>query len=263
MPAHDAERDARDRAGFASDVCQTAINLALNADLAVFPCSDDKRPTIAGWPERASTDPEAIWRLWHERPGPLIGVATGARSGVSVLDVDRKHPTAVAWWLDSYPLLLPTRTYRTRSGGLHLWFKHRDGVRNSQGKICLGVDSRGEGGFVVHWFAGGYECLDPSPPAPWPAWLLAELTPRPAPRPRPRPGGSNDSRRLDGILRRLGSAREGERNGVLFWAACRLDERRMRQGEIEALLLPVALNVGLSESETRRTIASAMGRAVA
>jgi hypothetical protein len=61
----------------------------------------------------------------------------------------------------------------------------------------------------------------------------------------------------------LGSAREGERNGLLFWAACKLREHGMQQSEVEGLLLPVAISIGLDGVEARRSIASAMRRAVA
>jgi hypothetical protein len=158
---------------------------------------------------------------------------------------------------------MPTRVYRTRSGGLHCWFRHREGVKNTQGKIEPGVDTRGEGGFAVFWFAAGFECLDHSPLALWPAWLLAETAPKPAPPKHSYRPASNGSAVIDGIRRRLSEARVGERNGVLFWAACRLDERGIRQGEIEALLLPVARGIGLTEFEIRRTIGSAMGRTAA
>jgi hypothetical protein len=253
------------------DVCRLAQNLARNCGYYVFPVrliGDKKFPARSereggqGFKD-ATNDPDEIAWLWTNWPGDLIGIRTGLLSGVSVLDVDQKHPTAVAWWQDSHPLLLPTRTFRTRSGGLHLWFQHRLGVKNSQGRICLGVDTRGEGGFVVYWFGAGFECLDQSPLAPWPTWLLPELTPRLPLRPYRVASGGNGSAALDGILRRLSNAREGERNGVLFWAACRLDERRMRETEIKGLLWPVAISIGLSEVEARRTIASAMGRTVA
>jgi hypothetical protein len=249
----------------AEEALRLALNLGRNCGYHVFPCGDDKRPMILGWPERASADPEAIWQLWHKRPGSLIGVATGAPSGVSVLDIDQKHPEGVAWWQYNRHRLLPTLTVGTRSGGLHLWFRHQESVRNTQAKIALGVDTRGDGGYVIHWFAAGLPCLDQSPPAPWPSWLLTQLARQPAP--QPQLYGSNrsrnDSAALDGILRRVGNAREGERNGLVFWAACKLRERNMQQSDVEGLLLPVAISIGLDAVEARRSIASAMRRAVA
>jgi hypothetical protein len=66
-----------------------------------------------------------------------------------------------------------------------------------------------------------------------------------------------------GIVRRVAEAREGERNAMLFWAACRLLERGMRRIDVEALLISTAVSIGLSDIEVRRTIASAQGRAAA
>jgi Bifunctional DNA primase/polymerase, N-terminal len=70
----------------------------------------------------AAREPEAIAALWHSRPGPLIGIATGESSRIDVLDIDVKHPESCAWWYQHHHRLPPTRTFRTRSGGLHLYF---------------------------------------------------------------------------------------------------------------------------------------------
>ena len=112
------------------------------------------------------------------------------------------------------------------------------------------------------WFAAEFACHDHSPPAPWPAWLRDALTPPPRPAVQYR-GPINPNRAIAGISRRLSVAQEGERNALLFWAACRLAERGMRQQEVEALLIPIAINVGLTDSGVRRTITSAQGRAAA
>jgi hypothetical protein len=66
-----------------------------------------------------------------------------------------------------------------------------------------------------------------------------------------------------GIVRRVAEAREGERNAVLFWAACRLLERGMHLRDVETLLIRAAVSTGLSDFEARRTITSAQGRAAA
>jgi hypothetical protein len=247
------------------EALRLAINLARSSSYAVFPCGDDKRPTVKDWPNRASTDPDAIARTWRDHPGPLIGVVTGPRSGVSVLDIDVGHPEACIWWKHHHHRLPRTRAYRTRSGGFHLYLNHRDGVGNSQGKIATGVDTRGEGGYVIFWFAAGLECLEASPPSPWPDWLFDELKRQPPP-PRSvyrHQSPYNGEGGIDGILRKLASTGEGNRNGTLFWCACRLADRGMNQGEIASLLLPVALNIGLTETEVRRSIRSAMGRRAA
>jgi hypothetical protein len=163
------------------DVITLAENLARNCGYAVFPCRGDKRPaTLHGFKD-AVTDPVEVRPLWQRHPGPLIGVACGDASGISVLDVDIKADSACAWWLQNQHRLPETRTYRTRSGGLHCVFQHTPGVRNVQGEPVAGVDVRGEGGYVIWWFAAGHECLDHSAPAPWPAWLTALFWPPPKP----------------------------------------------------------------------------------
>jgi len=244
------------------EAASLAQNLARNCDYPVFPCGDDKRPTLKRWPERAAKNPDRIAWLWRQWPGSLIGIVTGEPSGISVLDVDEKREAARLWWRAHHARLLPTSAYRTRSGGLHLFYRHVEGIKNSQGKLAAGIDTRGSGGYVISWFAAGFECLDHTPPAPWPAWLRAELlrSPSPPPPSRHAPGRSSDDV-VNALVRRVAEAREGDRNGLLFWAACRCFERGMRQAEIEGLLIPAAHATGLPSIEARRTIASAKGRA--
>lgn len=247
----------------ADDVCRLAQNLARNCGYAVFPVSESKRPTRpkseggTGCKD-ASSDPDFIAWMWDRWPGPLIGIATGEASGISVVDVDPKHEAAVEWWRRWCRLLLPTRCFQTRSGGGHLYFRHAPGVRNSQGTLCRGVDTRGEGGYVVSWFAAGFGCFDHSPPAPWPTWLLKELT-RQAPSAAQSVVAlrSESNRSIAGVVRRVAVAVEGERNAVLFWAACCCAERGLRRADIEALLAPAAAGTGLPIEEVHRTIGSA------
>ena len=248
----------------ADEACRIAINLARSAGFAVFPCRSDKSPACPHGFRDASRDPAAIFRLWHHWPGELIGVATGVVSGVWVVDVDVKHPEACRWWRANHYRLLPTRTYATRSGGLHLYYRDADGIGCTAGRICKGIDTRGDGGYVIHWFSAGLACHEHSPSAPWPAWLRAGLSSPPRPAMATHRGRAMVAETaVAGIVRRVSEAREGERNAVLFWAACRLLERGVRLRHVEALLLSPALSIGLSDVEARRTIASARARAVA
>ncbi len=233
-----------------------AVNLARNNCYAVLPCLDDKRPACPHGFKDATSDLEAISELWRRYPGPLIGVATGEVSNLAVVDVDRKHDEARLWWRAHCSRLLPTRAYETRSGGLHLFYRHAEGVGSTAGKICLGVDTRGTGGYVIFWYAAGLECFDHSAPEQWPAWLSAELSrPKSSPRRKIAPVASAN-RTLDGLMHSIAEAREGERNQMLFWAASRCAERGMLRDATSALIA-AAVNTGLSEVEARRTIASA------
>jgi hypothetical protein len=90
---------------------------------------------------------------------------TGEASGISVLDVDADGLA----WFDAQQLPL-TRMHQTRSGGLHLLYRHPEGLRNSASAIAPGIDVRAEGGFVVWWAREGLPVCD-APLADWPGEL--------------------------------------------------------------------------------------------
>lgn len=107
-----------------------------------------------------------------------VGLATGTRSGVFVVDLDiREGLNGYAELMKMGPIP-PTLTVHTPSGGAHLyfqlpWFR----VKNSAGKLGPGIDIRGEGGFVVAPDSPGangssYRVVIDLPPACAPDWLL-------------------------------------------------------------------------------------------
>jgi hypothetical protein len=247
-----------------ADETGLAQNLARNCGYYCFPCGDDKRPTLKDWPNRASADPNDIANLWRDHPGPLVGIVTGERSGFDVLDLDAKHDEARAWFYENRERLPPTRCFKTRSGGSHFYFRHAEGVRNSAGKIAPGVDVRGSGGFAISWWCAGLPCVDHSPVAPWPAWLLKLILPPPA-RPAPRrhhEAPCNTDAAITGILRAVTDAAQGSRNSALNWAAYHLGARvvagQIGRREAETLLAGAAAAAGLSRIEADRTITSGL-----
>lgn len=248
-----------------SDVARMAVNLARNCGYSPFPCNANKTPACPNGFYDSSKDPDQIIRLWKRHPAPLIGIRTGAASGIDVLDVDPKHQPARLWWQRRASRLPVTRAYRTQSGGAHLYFRNAEGVRNSEGRICKGVDVRGEGGYCIFWFAAGLPCIGGEPPADWPEWLLDEARPPPKP-PAPRlPGyeaGTGHDSGVEAIRRLVSGAAEGQRNSVLFWGSCRFAERvrvrGMSASVAESLLIDAARACGLSDIEGRRTIRSAL-----
>jgi hypothetical protein len=202
----------------AAEACRLAQNLARNRSYPVFPCLDTKAPATRRGFKDAETDPVAIARSWQETPGPLIGVPTGERSNFDVLDVDVKHSAARAWLITAQAKLPATRTFRTRSGGVHLLFQHAVGVRNTESHLARGVDTRGEGGYVIWWFAAGFPCVDQSPVADWQPWLLESLFNKPEPEALPRRsrgayciGNSSAQELISRTLQRLSATAEGHR----------------------------------------------------
>jgi hypothetical protein len=118
--------------------------------LPVFPCRPDKKPRIKGWPTAATTDPEQIKAWWARWPNANVGIPTGERSGLLVLDVDLDKGGFES--LEALTSSLPdTYTVRTGSGGAHFYFRYPPGsnIRNSASLLAPGVDIRGEGGYVV------------------------------------------------------------------------------------------------------------------
>ena len=102
------------------DAVAAAERLA-KCGLAVFPVLSNKVPATPHGFRDAIRDPAGVAPLWRHYPGPLVGVATGAISGIAVLDIDRQHDGG-AWFAPHRQQLPDTPAHRTRSGGLHLFF---------------------------------------------------------------------------------------------------------------------------------------------
>jgi hypothetical protein len=251
------------------------MNRVLNAAYAlgdegkkVFFCRlDNKAPTCPNGLDDACSDRDAILDLWHRHPGPLIGVRTGV--DFSVIDIDAKHPEARQWWLEHRDRLLPTRTHRTRSGGLHLLYRHREGLRNSASKVTRGVDERGERGYIIWWPAAGFPVLCDGSLAPWPDWL------HPRVREVVRAAGSISSRalasfrgtgnhraRIDGVIRRIVNSKEGDRNNLIFWAggvfAELVRDGAMFDREALVLLVRAAARAGIDQEEAEKAARKCM-----
>ncbi|MGH7119554.1 MAG: bifunctional DNA primase/polymerase [Acetobacteraceae bacterium] len=247
-----------------------AESVATDFGFSVFPCRDDKRPTCPHGCKDASRSAARIVELWRRHPGPLIGVACGHARNLAVLDIDAGHLEARDWWLLHRGRLLPTRAHRSRSGGLHLLLRYREGLRCSISRIARGIDVKAEGGAAIWWPAVGLPALCEGPIAPWQQWLVDPAFP-PAPPSLPeRPAvvltGDRARRYALGALRRaverLASAGEGARNAALNREAYSLT-RLSRDGvlgasEIADALAFAGLSAGLGARETEATIASAL-----
>lgn len=250
-------------------VLEAALELAADG-LAVLPCCANKRPACLRGFKGAARDPDAVRRLWRDDPGPLIGVATGAASDLAALDLDAKHPEARAWWAANRERLPATRAHRTRSGGLHLLFRHAPGLRCSAGRFALGVDVRADGGYLIWWAAAALPVLSDALRAPWPVWLLAALEAPPrAPLPQftcDAAGGERARAYAMGALRdavaHVACAGEGARNTLLNAEAFALmrfvRDGALGAGEVAYALAIAARHAGLPPREAASTLASAI-----
>ena len=114
------------------------------AGLGRFSMQPDKQATTGrAWFLDASTDPETIKAWFRKWPNAMLAVATGAASGIVVLDVDRDDEKGVdgeaslAGLLNGASLPPDLTAVRTPRGGRHLYFGYPEGVtiRNSAGKL--------------------------------------------------------------------------------------------------------------------------------
>lgn len=123
---------------------------------AVFPVEPrGKRPATAHGLKDATTDAETVRRWWTSRPECNVGAAMGSVSGgVIAIDLDVHGADGLATlreWEAANGELPETARSVTGSGGEHLFFRAvpaADAPRNSANGE-LGVDVRGEGGYVV------------------------------------------------------------------------------------------------------------------
>jgi hypothetical protein len=202
-----------------------ALALA-DSGIPVFPLLRNKRPaTEHGFKDATFWDLAAIERAFSNPDAALIGVPTGPVSGFVVLDIDPQHG-GDEWLREHGKELPPTRTHRTRSGGLHFLFNDVDGLRNSAGKIAPGVDIRGDGGYIVWWPASDCEVYADAPIADFPLWLLDRIAAAKAAKSAftgeakeapPRELVDQDllKRKLDEMAQRLSEAPEGGKHAAL------------------------------------------------
>lgn len=145
-----------------SDLLAAALEYAAQG-LPVIPIKRGRKkpPYIKGWPDLASTDPNVIKQWWTEFPQANVAIVTGRRSGLVVLDVDKKTGgfDSLKQLLEKYGPLPETLSADTPRGGKHYFFRTKRKFQNSAGKIANGIDVRGDDGYVVvapSVFRGGH-----------------------------------------------------------------------------------------------------------
>lgn len=159
-----------------------------SAGFAVFPLQPSSKVPYKGSRGclEATTHSGLVSTWWTSCPDANVGLACGEASRLWVLDLDVKHGVDGAANMRALAAgreLPTTFTVRTPSGGLHLYFRHVEGLGNTAGKLAPGVDTRGQGGYVL---APGsvidgeaYDVVHSAPIAEIPAWLV-ELARTPA-----------------------------------------------------------------------------------
>lgn len=243
----------------------------------VFPCRPEGKRPIPSNGYRSATTTERIIRIWWERhPDALVGMPTGERTGVWVLDVDVKSGglETLAALEAEHGRLPATRTVRTSSGGKHYYWQHC-GLRCSAGRLHRrGIDVRGDGGLVIvpgSALPDGrrYELIDDSPPTDSPEWLLSLVRPRPyVPRPSaPYEPGTADhyvNAAVRSELARLAESREGNRgtqlNNSAYALGTLVGAGALSRSDAEAGLWSAAVTCGVAAKDGERATWSTIRR---
>jgi hypothetical protein len=209
----------------------------------VFPLAANSRvPALPrDWRALATTNEDQIRAWWANNDEWNIGAKTGGGTVVVDLDVKNEGQNGIATYM-AIAGDMNTLAVRTTTGGLHLYFAG-DG-RNSQHKLGAGLDTRGDGGYVV---APGstidgrtYEVLTDTAAAPLPVEIVEAMR-------RPRVASSTPLTELDtpGILAAARLWLDAQRPAIegqggdahTYHVACELRDRGVSEGAAFALLV--------------------------
>lgn len=215
--------------------------------------SPAKHPRTAHGLKDATADAARIRAWWACWPDANIGVVAGA-SGLLVLDIDpaKGGDESLERLVSEHGPLPDTVESLTGGGGRHLFFKRPDGkLGNSSGRLGAGLDTRGDGGYVVappsvHVSGRQYAWEVSSDPAEVgvadaPAWLvglLRDTAPPPAsapPSPTPPDEDGRFDRAADAVARiHMQDHSDGSRR--LFAYCCRAVEHGLSDAEAVRLV---------------------------
>jgi len=128
-----------------TDMLAAALDY-LARDYAIFPCKEKMPLTEHGFKD-ATRDEKQIREWWAKWPNAQIGLPTGNKNSLFVLDEDSQQAQEYAkqWNLPE------TLTVETRPGRKQLWFLQPAGLETKCSTEILApkIDTRGDGGYVI------------------------------------------------------------------------------------------------------------------
>ncbi|NVJ22096.1 bifunctional DNA primase/polymerase [Myxococcus sp. AM011] len=141
-----------------------------------------KHPRTSNGVKDATTDPAQIRAWWQRWPHANVAIATGALSGIDVVDIDAKAGGVEAMEKkeEERGALPRTIVAQTSGEGYHVYFRH-SGLVSKAASITPGIDTRGNGAYVIappslHRTGERYAWVEGSTPAQAspadaPAWI--------------------------------------------------------------------------------------------
>jgi hypothetical protein len=120
------------------------------AGFAVFPCRRrGKEPITKHGFKDASCDEAQIRKWWMDSPNANVGIASGARSGLIVVDIDSLAGAKLLAELARQFGTLPPTHHDTTGKGHQFFFKLRSDCGTVPSSAEGGLDIRADGGYVV------------------------------------------------------------------------------------------------------------------
>jgi hypothetical protein len=248
--------------------------------ISVFPSwPATKEPACRHGFKDATTNPATIRRWWVANESYNIAIATGIVSRVWVLDVDSAFGAAALVDLEAEHGPLPATLTSVTASGCHLWFQCSSPILSSVGRIAIGLDVRGDGGYViappsVHPDGPRYRWNNNKSLAVAPDWLIALTRKHPTlseralaslPHKSSSPGAYGRAA-LEREIAELANTPPGSRNRALNRASFRLHQLvaggELNADEVHARLIAAAIANGLltdphdGPRSVERTIAS-------
>jgi hypothetical protein len=237
--------------------------------LPVFPLQPNgKTPLTAHGLDDATTDSMTIETWWSRWPEANVAIRTG-----DLVVVDEDKLGAFEAFAQSIGETIPDTGIVRTASGRHFYFHQPEGqrIRNTAGKLAEGIDTRGDGGYVVappsiHPSGATYSWESAQDEAvTLPAWVADRLV-RQQPERKPMPdipifsttpyGKAALEQEIDAVA----TAAEGTRNHTLNTAAFALGQL-VAGGEVEQMDAYSALEAaadasGLPATEASKTIRS-------
>jgi len=156
--------------------------LELSGLAPVFPCKGKQPRTEHGYKD-GSTDSRQVADWWQAWPDANVALVTG---DLIVIDVDGPEGSQSLEALEAQHEPLPPTLSASTGRGVHRYYRCPEGIKigNSAGKLGVGLDVRGKGGYVIappsiHENGKRYEWIAEGVPiADLPEWIAEILKPR-------------------------------------------------------------------------------------
>lgn len=228
-----------------------------------------KTPLFAWSPYQETLATEEDVEGWQRKyKAANIAVATGAVSGLVVVDIDSDEGRENL----ARHGVLPATPQQSTGKGSHYFFAHPGYHVGNKAAFVPGVDLRSDGGYVVvppsihpngrvyEWIVSPDECEL----AELPEWLVYLLKPKPA-RVNAETGEIIEGDRSYWVERALTSAAPGNRDDSAFWLACQLRDAGIGIGDATNALEDFARRCPTGDEpytakEARRKVLSAWSK---